>query len=204
MRRLLAFCLILLGLGLILGGARLWLRNREESELAGQSAEQIGLQLAQQIQLQARKGLEPLPPNAALLDQVPEMPTLEVEDSPYLGILEIPDLSLRLPVLAEYSDAGLNLAPCRYSGSVYTGDLVICGHNYASFFDSLLSIPLGTEVLFTDCSGRQWRYTVANRETLEPNEVEKMIQPSQDWSLTIFTCHFGGRTRCAVRCVSQD
>ena len=50
-----------------------------------------------------------------------EMPVEEIEGNGYIGLLEIPALGLSLPVMSEWSYPNLKLAPCRYSGSAYTG-----------------------------------------------------------------------------------
>ena len=42
-----------------------------------------------------------------------------------LGAVHIPALDISLPVLATWDEALLDAAPCRYSGSLTTGDLVI-------------------------------------------------------------------------------
>ena len=205
-RKILALLLICLGLCSCVSGVLLWQENHAESEEAGDSAERVSVQLAAEISAASweHAGSYFAPYYAPLMEEVPEMPTTVVEDSTWLGQIEIPSLGLSLPVLAEYSEAGLRNAPCRYSGSCYTNDIVICAHNYASFFNKLLGVSVGTEVLFTDCSGHIWRYIVANRETLGPDAVEEMTEPSDDWDMTLFTCHFGGRTRCAVRCILDD
>ncbi|MGN0969549.1 MAG: sortase, partial [Evtepia sp.] len=54
-------------------------------------------------------------------------------------------------------------------------------------------------VLFTDADGNQFRYTVAQVETLAKTAVEEMA--AGDWDLTLFTCTLGGQTRVTVRCV---
>ena len=47
------------------------------------------------------------------------------------GTLEIPVIGLKLPVMAEYSEALLRLAPCRYTDNGVPPDkLVIAGHNF--------------------------------------------------------------------------
>lgn len=204
-RKILALLLICLGLCSCVSGAMLWQGNNAESEEAGEAAERVSIQLAAEISAAAETGEHAgpyfAPYYAPLMEAVPEMPTAVVEDSIWLGQIEIPALGISLPVLSEYTESGLRSAPCRYSGSCYTNDIVICAHNYASFFDKLLGVSVGTEVLFTDCSGHVWHYLVANRETLGPDAVEEMTGPSDDWDMTLFTCHFGGRTRCAVRCI---
>ena len=60
-----------------------------------------------------------------------EMPVVEIDGCDYIGVLSFPSLSLELPVMAEWDYARLKIAPCRYAGSYFTGDLVIAAHNYA-------------------------------------------------------------------------
>ena len=140
-RKNLAVLLICLGLCSCVSGAMLWQGNNAESEEAGEAAERVFVQLAAEISAAAETGEHAgsyfAPYYAPLMEAVPEMPTAVVEDSIWLGQIEIPALGISLPVLSEYTESGLRSAPCRYSGSCYTNDIVICAHNYASFFDKL-------------------------------------------------------------------
>lgn len=52
----------------------------------------------------------------------------------YIGVLEVPELSLQLPVMSHWSLAGLKIAPGRYKGSVYKRNTISAGHNYRSHF----------------------------------------------------------------------
>lgn len=116
----------------------------------------------------------------------------------YIGYLTIPDLSLKLPVMSDWSYEGLNLSPCRYSGSVETNDLVIAAHNYDSHFGRISELSNGAQVLFTDLNGSTERYEVALVDTLNPVEIEKMT--SGDYALSLFTCTPSGMARVTVRC----
>ena len=116
----------------------------------------------------------------------------------YIGYLTIPDLSLKLPVMSDWSYEGLNLSPCRYSGSVETDDLVIAAHNYDSHFGRISELSNGAQVLFTDLNGSTERYEVVSVDTLNPVEIEKMT--SGDYDLTLFTCTLSGMARVTVRC----
>ena len=116
----------------------------------------------------------------------------------YIGYLTIPDLSLKLPVMSDWSYEGLNLSPCRYSGSVETDDLVIAAHNYDSHFGRISELSNGAQVLFTDLNGSTERYEVVLVDTLNPVEIEKMT--SGDYDLTLFTCTPSGMARVTVRC----
>lgn len=123
---------------------------------------------------------------------------VEVDGNEYIGILEIPDLGLTLPVMKEWSDAKLRLAPCRYGGSAYLDDFIIAAHNYPQHFGNLNSLEAGDRILFTDVQGNAFSYVVAWTELLDGGAVEEMDRG--DWDLTLFTCTLGGKRRVTVRC----
>ncbi len=131
-----------------------------------------------------------------------DMPTETVNGWDYIGILEIPAIDLCLPIISQWSDAALNVAPCRYSGSAYTGDLILSGHNYTAHFWYLSDLSTGDNVCFTDIDGNVFSYEVAERETLRPTAVEQM--KSGDWDLTLFTCTLGGQSRVTIRCIQTN
>ena len=108
--------------------------------------------------------------------------------------------------MSEWSYPGLKIAPGRYAGSVFTDDLVICGHNYARHFSPVKRLAVGTTVQFVDMDGREWDYTVSKVETLQPTQIEEMVGKADgdDWDLTLFTCTTGGSARCAVRCTRVE
>ena len=127
-----------------------------------------------------------------------EMPTLEFDGKLYIGVISIPSIGVELPVLSEWSTANLRTAPCRYTGSAYTDDMILAGHNYRTHFGSLHRVSIGDAVTFTDAQGNLFCYTVAEMEVLDGKAVEQM--QSGDWDLTLFTCTYGGRSRITVRC----
>ncbi|MBQ7715307.1 MAG: sortase [Clostridia bacterium] len=135
-----------------------------------------------------------------------EMETNVVDEVSYIGIVEIPSSSLSLPVAYDWDYDKLAISPCRYAGSYYTNDLVICAHDYGSHFRAIRSLGIGDSVLFTTIDGETIRYIVANVETVQPTAISDMIENSGNsesrntWDLTLFTCNIGGMTRCAVRC----
>lgn len=127
-----------------------------------------------------------------------EMPTREIDGQTYIGKVEVPSLELSLPVISEWTYPRLKKAPCRYVGSVYSKDMVICGHNYDRHFGRLKELAVGDEVRFTDMDGNVFIYSVCGTEQLGKYAVEDMLAGT--WDLTLFTCTKGGRMRVTVRC----
>ena len=129
---------------------------------------------------------------------MPEYTLKSLGDVACIGILEIPALNLELPVISSWSYSSLRLAPCRYSGSAYKGNLVIAAHNYQSHFGGLRTLPEGSEDFFTDAVGNRFSYYVAVTEALTPWSVDDMT--SGEWPLTLFTCTLDSQNRVTVRC----
>ena len=131
--------------------------------------------------------------------------TMNIDGMNFLGILSVPSKNLELPILADYSYELLDTAPCRYSGSYDSDDLVIGGHNYRSHFSKLKIIKNGEEIFFTSFDGTVYKYSVLRVEILEPTQIEDLInkQNTDDWDLTLFTCTSSGAARCVIRCKSE-
>ncbi|MDD6023109.1 MAG: sortase [Oscillospiraceae bacterium] len=126
-----------------------------------------------------------------------EMPTARINETYYIGVLRIPALGLELPVISAWNYANLKIAPCRFSGSVYQNDLIICGHNYSSHFGTLKNLREDDSVTFTDMDGNVFNYRLVEREILQPTQMEALEHG--DWDLTLFTCTVGGRSRITLR-----
>ena len=112
------------------------------------------------------------------LDPDQPMTEVELDGWNYIGYLSIPSI-------------GLN-------------NMVVCAHNYAKHFSPIKWLAEGAEVYFTDMDGMRWSYEVSAVETIQPTQIEKMTEKTEDsenWDLTLFTCTTGGSARCAVRCV---
>ena len=187
--------LILAGILLLIGSAGLTAYNIADSIRARRAAEAILGPIAEAIEKQEPSSF--VRPDG---DAVPEMPVREQDGLRYIGIIEIPALSISLPVLESWSYNYLKISPCRYAGSYFTNDLVICAHNYGAHFNGLRYVDIGSDVYFTAVTGQTFHYVIDNRETLTPTENDRMITSNGEWDLTLFTCYIGGRTRCTLRC----
>lgn len=133
-----------------------------------------------------------------VLDPSTPMTEVEVDGGKCVGVIEIPAIDRYLPVLSEWSESASKISPCRYSGSVYSGDMVIAGHNYRSHFGPLSRLKEGDKLYFRDMRGNIFTYEVALTETVRATDIEYMT--GGGWDLTLFTCTNGGRARFALRC----
>lgn len=134
-----------------------------------------------------------------ILNPEMDMPTIEIDGYKYIGTLSVPSLGIELPVMESWDYTRMRIAPCRYGGSAYLNNMIICGHNYVSHLGKLRRLQIGDAVLFTDADGNKFVYKAQKIETLSERAVEEM--QSGEWDLTVFTCTIGGRARIAVRCV---
>ena len=130
--------------------------------------------------------------------EMPEVSLPGLEEAGCIGILEIPSINIKLPVLSTWSYSLLKKAPCRYTGSIYLDNMVIAAHNSDAHFKKISNLQEGDIVTFTDAVGNVFTYTVAGIELLQPDEVENMT--NGQWPLTLFTCTYGGASRVTVRC----
>lgn len=176
--------LISLGAVLILAALLLFLHNRSEDRRAGQEAESL-LE-------DARSAM------AADTDPEPQEELAEEITYDYAGVITIPDLSLELPVIDQWSYARLKVAPCRQFGSSRTDDLVIAAHNYESHFGHLKDLSVGDTVTFTDMEGIVNTYSVTAIETVEPDRADEVL--NSGCALVLYTCTKGGKTRVVVYC----
>lgn len=127
-----------------------------------------------------------------------DMPEVDVDGMSCVGTLEIPSLDLNLCVTSTFSDENMKQLPCRYYGSIYKKNMVIIAHNYWFHFGRLNTLKSGDEVIFTDASGNQFKYSVDAMDVVSPESVAEVTNGK--WPLTLVTCTLDSQNRIVVRC----
>lgn len=196
MKRKFGIFMMIMGTALITAALALFLHNRQEQDQAAQAVEDLMPQLVEAI-LEQKQATVP-GETAGTEPQVQEMTVVEINGYSYIGFVGIPSLGLELPVMADWSYPKLQVSPCRFTGSIYTQDLVVMAHNYPKHFGNLKDLRAGDTVTFTDMDGQTLYYEVKALDILDRNAVEDMI--AGEFDLTLFTCTYGGQSRIAVRC----
>lgn len=200
---------MLLGTALIFGALSLFFFNQHASKEAEEASEDLLPQMMEIIQMQESAPTEPATyeqplgtPVEHLDPEAFQMTEKMIKGYSYIGYLSIPKLELELPVMAHWNYNRLQIAPCRYTGSVRGEDLVIMAHNYASHFGRLSELAEGDSVVFTDMDGIATVYQVVAQDVLSATAVEEMTAGVFD--LTLFTCTYGGKSRMTVYCDIAD
>ena len=176
---------------MIVGALGLAMSNLYEEQRGEAYARQISNVLEERV-------IAPVAVTETSQADVKTMQTVCLEGQEYIGVIEIPSLSLELPIQKECSDAQLKASPCRYSGSFLNDSMILAGHNYKKHFGSISALQRGDEVVFTDVTGQIYHYAVMEITSLDAYDTEEM--QSGDWDLTLFTCNFDGQKRITVRC----
>lgn len=198
--KLLGKIFLFLGFLLLCGSLSLHLHNQNEVSQAQRDSMEVLPQLQAQIpeEPDPQALAEKLTP-VEFQDAISlEMTEVSINGYGYIGYLSIPALELNLPVMGSWDYARLQVAPCRYYGSVNGEDLVLMAHNYWVHFGRISELKVGDSVVFTDMDGISTSYQVVARDILAPGAVEEMT--AGEFDLTLFTCTYGGENRVTVFC----
>jgi len=150
---------------------------------------------------------EPDPEVEATEDEDEEEATSpEVAPVPYiptyttLGVLTIPKLNVRLPVISECTDAYLRISCCRISGLANNKPirLVIVGHNIWSHFKGLDTFVEGDQIAFTDKEGTTYFYGATEFEDVYKTNGAEVLA-AEGWDITLITCKTDNTWRTVVR-----
>lgn len=130
-------------------------------------------------------------------------------DDGVIGLIEIPELDVELPIIGKWSYKLLKISICRYQGPLpnHEGNLVLLGHNYKSgaHFGNLSKLKKGAEVYLTDtATNTRLRYEIYDIENIAPDAFSKIKEYKGDCGLTLLTCRNNGNDRQVFRCVQKD
>lgn len=123
---------------------------------------------------------------------------LNISGYDYIGVISIPSLNIKLPIMRETDYDRLAISPCKYYGNITTNDLVLCAHDYVNQFGKISNLKEDDIVIITDVLGNNYVYKVVLTEELNPTDITNMIDSPFD--LTLYTCSYGALKRITVRC----
>ena len=128
-----------------------------------------------------------------------------LEEGNVIGIIEIPSIDIRYPLMEGTGSAVLNAGIGHIpetAGIGESGNCVLCGHNgsrYGTFFTPLNQISIGDVVTIIDKKGQAHIYEVTETEVVNPYDNSIKTQ-GEGKELTLFTCSQKGTMRFVVKC----
>ena len=122
-----------------------------------------------------------------------------------LGVINIPKINSKYPIIAETSDAILKVSVCKFWGSNpnEVGNLCLVGHNYrdSRFFGKVPTLVVGDVIEITDLEGKTLKYSVYDIFTVYPTDTKCTSQLTQGKKeVTLITCTDNGKQRVVVKC----
>ena len=109
-----------------------------------------------------------------------DMPRLEINGRDYIGLLELPERGIVLPVAADWDTGLFSFRPARYSGTLYGGTLFIGGSYSDICFAFVGQLDAGDRVSFTDVQGVRYTFTVSritHNATIKISELRSLDTP---------------------------
>ncbi|MEN6338621.1 MAG: sortase [Clostridiaceae bacterium] len=149
--------------------------------------------------------VQPDAPEVSELDATIQKIIKATDDNGVIGILEIPEYDVELPIIGKWSYKLLKISICRYKGPDPNekGNMVLIGHNYKSgaHFGILKKLEVGDEIYLTDsATGTRVRYEVYQIKSIAPDAFSALKTYQGDYGLTLMTCKDNGTNRLLVRC----
>lgn len=134
----------------------------------------------------------------------PYLETVNLSGYEVTGILQIADLNQSWPIIASGDAAKTAKIPSIYGGNPASGDLVIADGADNQQFSGLKDLPDGSKVIFTDISGREYRYQLATVETVPSGKLSAISRHRERWDAAIITPNFSGRSQIVTRLVKAE
>ena len=134
----------------------------------------------------------------------PYLETVNLSGYEVTGILQIADLNRSWPIIASGDAAKTAKIPSIYGGNPASGNLVITDSADNRQFSRLKDLPDGSKVVFTDISGREYRYQIATVETVPSGKLSAISRHRERWDAAIITPNFSGRSQIVTRLIKSD
>ena len=126
-----------------------------------------------------------------------------------IGIIEIPSLDIRYPVVEGAGSVQLNEGIGHMTNTTELcgkGNCVLAGHNGSRrgvYFTYLCNIEAGAKVVLTNRKKEKHEYTVKEMKVVNPYD-EWVTEQTEGESLTLFTCAEHGTKRFVVKCELEN
>ncbi len=133
---------------------------------------------------------------------------LDGNSTTVIGIIEIPNINIKYPILSNISDELLKVSPCRFYGPLpnENGNLCIAAHNYDDnrFFGNLHKLNIGDMINIYDSSNNVTHYYVYDKFESSEKDTSCINQDVHVLKeLTLITCNNLNKNRLIIKSKTQ-
>lgn len=145
-----------------------------------------------------------IPTNAENVDNVEQqentMPN-KLGDYKVLGKLVISKINVEKYILEKTNENSLKLGVTKlYGPSInQTGNFCIAGHNYEDTFIKLNSLEKDDTFNIEDTKGNKVTYIVYDKYSVEPDDLNCLMQNEKGKEVTLITCETGATKRLVIK-----
>lgn len=123
-----------------------------------------------------------------------------------IGIVEIPKINVKYPILSDTNDELLKISACRFYGPNpnKVGNLCIAAHNYDDnrFFSNLYQLNIGDSIHIYDASNSLVSYYIYDKFEISKNDTSCTGQNTNGKKeITLVTCNNINKNRLIVKAV---
>ncbi len=118
-----------------------------------------------------------------------------------LGQIIIKDLNVEQYILNLAEDDALKNGVVKLYGSSLNsiGNMCIAGHNHEGVFKDIGKLNVGNKIILKDISNVEHEYKVTSVKTVEPDDLECLLQNNERVEITLITCSEDSTSRVIVK-----
>lgn len=121
-----------------------------------------------------------------------------------IGVVEIPKINVKYPILSDTNDELLKISACRFYGPNpnKVGNLCIAAHNYDDnrFFSNLYQLNIGDSINIYDTSNSLVSYYIYDKYEISKNDTSCTNQNTNGKrEITLLTCNNVTKNRLIVK-----
>ena len=128
----------------------------------------------------------------------------EDSSSSTIGIIEIPKINIKYPILSNCNDELLKISPCRFYGPYHNkiGNLCIAAHNYDDnrFFSNIKYLNIGDRIDIYDLNNLVVSYYIYDKFEIDNTDTSCTNQNTNNSrEITLVTCNNFNKKRLIIK-----
>lgn len=118
-----------------------------------------------------------------------------------LGQVVIKDLGIEQYILNLPEDDALKNGVAKIYGAALNspGNFCMAGHNYEGIFKDLEKLNVGDKFIVRDTKNVEFEYKVTSVKTVDPDDLNCLLQDKSKIEMTLITCSTGSTSRVVVK-----